>query len=281
MCGYSPVVIGLYDSGVGGLTVLAECVRVLPGADYLYFADSGFAPYGNQTREKILKRSILIMEDLKSRGIKAVVVACNTATSSAIDELRCRYRMPVIGMEPALKPAVEQAPPGDILVLGTPFTIHERKYRLLLDKYRMRRKIVSLGCEGIVELIEQGKVHTQKMKEILRNALGEHEKHEFSGVVLGCTHYIYIRDILREVLQGNPRFFDGNVGTARQLKRRLPETGIRPEKIPKDRFTQIRIDTSGNRGQIFPLCETLLKQTGISRFHLYFSDIGVLSGEKS
>lgn len=251
--------IGIFDSGLGGLTVLFETARILPRECYLYFADCRFAPYGLKSRDEIRKRCFFITETLLSRGIKALVVACNTATSCAVEEMRRNFPVPIVGMEPALKPACEADLPGKILVLGTPFTISEAKYQNLLVRFRDDKDIVSLPCPGLVEFIEKGDANCPEMRSGLTELFRDLPLEDFSAVVLGCTHFIYLKDILRELMGPRIRFFDGNRGTAQQLKRVLTQKGLLSDiKTPWLTEEQIMIDTSGDPGQVIPLCHKLL-----------------------
>ncbi|HRS00035.1 MAG TPA: glutamate racemase [Candidatus Sumerlaeia bacterium] len=257
--------IGIFDSGVGGLTVLAEAARFLPAARYLYFADSGFAPYGEKSRSEILERCFKIADKMAQRNVDAIVVACNTATSSAIVEMRQRYSFPIIGMEPALKPAAENAHDGTILVLGTAFTIREPKYQELLQRFQRQREIISLPCPGLVNLIEAGGKDLPEMNARLKQILGDLPASNISAVVLGCTHFVFLKNNLRTIFKTNIEFFDGNLGTARQLVRMLAERGhVCPEASPEANTPrikpQIEIDTSGERHHVLFLCETLLSE---------------------
>lgn len=251
--------IGIFDSGLGGLTVLSEIIKILPLERYLYFADCRFAPYGPKTTEEIRKRCFFITETLVSRGIKALVVACNTATSCAVEDLRRGFTIPIVGMEPALKPACEANLPGKRLVLGTPFTISEVKYQRLLSRFRDNKDIVSLPCPGLVELIEKGDANSPEIRSGLKELFRDLTLEDFSSVVLGCTHFIYLKNLLRDMMGNRIRFFDGNEGTAQRLKNLLTQQGLLSDNktllTPKE---QIMIDTSGNPGQVIPLCHELL-----------------------
>lgn len=257
----SNVPIGIFDSGVGGISVLAELIRLLPAERFIYYADSAFAPYGQRSREEILERCVMIAEDLTRRGVKALVVACNTATSSSVLEMRKRFPISIIGMEPALKPAVEAGLQGKIVVLGTSFTIREKKYQELLRRYSEQKEIVSLACPGIVELIEQGKLESPEMRDNLKGLLQNLPLVDFSAVVLGCTHFVFLRNMLREMFDPRVRFFDGNLGTANQVKRILETRNILADAaVSPEENERISLDTSGDPGHVLPLCRTLLSQ---------------------
>jgi glutamate racemase len=258
--------IGIFDSGVGGISVLAEMLRILPYEKFYYFADSGFAPYGEKSKEEILERCFFITDHFLIKGIKAVVVACNTATSSAINEMRDHYDFPVIGMEPALKPAVEARFPGNsfvpgtILVMGTPQTIREKKYRDLLSRFRESRNIISLPCPGLVELIEEGKLDSTEMMKRLNELFRNIYKKNVSSIVLGCTHFIFLKDKIRIIFGKKPKFFDGNSGTAKQLRNVLKSNKILSQMPLKKISQKFTIDTSGDHLQISSLCTALLKR---------------------
>jgi len=250
-------IIGMFDSGVGGLTVLAECIRVLPGHRWLFFADSRFAPYGDRSRDEIRARCFTISDPMIHRGAKAIVVACNTATSSAINDMRQRYSIPIVGMEPALKPATEADLPGKVLVMGTSFTIREAKYRRLLERFEGKREIVSVACPGLVPLIEEGAAESPRMHKRLEELFSGLSLQEFGAIVLGCTHFVFFKNILRRIFGDRPVFFDGNHGTALQLKRVLgAETELNGASGCD---ASLVIDTSGPPDRVFPLCRRLLK----------------------
>ena len=220
--------IGFMDSGVGGISVLREAVRVLPNEDFIYYGDSANAPYGTKSPKEIKELTFNAVDKLMDRGIKALVVACNTATSSAIRDLRIRYSdMPVIGIEPAVKPAVVCSRGGRIIVMATPMTIAQRKFRDLVRTYENEADIVPLACEGLMEYVERG----MEDEEELKNYLDEHLKPVLTdnteSIVLGCTHYPFIADEIRKYL-GDDRIMliDGSKGTSSQLKQRLADSGL-------------------------------------------------------
>ncbi len=253
--------VGMFDSGVGGLTVLVELVRLVPGERYVYFADTAFAPYGEKSRAEILERAFLIADELINHSVKIMVVACNTATSSAIEDMRQRHSLPIVGMEPALKPAMLANLPGKILVLGTPFTIREAKYQNLLRRFGDKRKVESIPCRGLVELMEAGEIDTPEMNKRLDAILGDLPLAEFSAVVLGCTHFVFLKERLREIFGQGVKLFDGNLGTARQVVRVLKSRNLltgRTGNFDMDR--QLNILTSGDPARVVPLCKKLLIQ---------------------
>ena len=220
--------IGFMDSGVGGLSVLREAVRVLPAEDFIYFGDSANAPYGTRTVKEIRDLTFKAVENLMDYDIKALVVACNTATSAAITELRTRYKdMPVIGIEPAVKPAVVCSRGGRIIVMATPMTLRQRKFRELIKTYDNEADIVPLACEGLMEYVEKGVTDKEGLMAYLDRALGSYVTDDTESIVLGCTHYPFIIKEIKEYLgDRNVLIIDGSKGTSSQLRRRLEEEGL-------------------------------------------------------
>lgn len=221
--------VAVLDSGLGGLTVLTELVRLMPEENYIYYGDAAQAPYGEKTTEQVraltLDRAKLLMEDCQS---KALVVACNTATSAAIHQLRRLYPdRPVIGMEPALKPAALSGYHPKILVLATPVTLRESKFRRLLDSYTGQAEIICLPCPGLVEMIESGVLEGPELDALLSDLLQGAITPPPDGVVLGCTHYPLIEKSIRAAIGSPVEIFQGGPGTARETRRRLEEQGLR------------------------------------------------------
>ncbi len=229
---YSP--IGFFDSGLGGISVLRETVRLLPQEDYLYFGDSLHAPYGVKPPEEVAALCTSAVEGLLSQGAKAIVIACNTATSAAADSLRQAYpNIPIIGTEPALKPAVERHPGGRILVMATAMTLKEQKFFDLWDQFRDQAEIVPVPCSGLMEYVEQGMLRGEQVENFLMEKLLPFIKVPVDAVVLGCTHYPFLRGAIRRLVGRKPEILDGADGTARQLRRRLAALNMlsdRPEQ---------------------------------------------------
>ena len=148
--------IGVFDSGLGGISVLRDLKKLMPNEDFIYFGDSAYAPYGIKTKDEITKRCVEIIDFFIEKGVKAVVIACNTATSAAIKELRETYNITIIGIEPAIKPAVESKKQGKIIIMATTMTLAEKKFNNLMDKYKDEREIIKLPAPGLVEFVESG-----------------------------------------------------------------------------------------------------------------------------
>ncbi|MEW8994115.1 glutamate racemase [Clostridium sp.] len=219
--------IGFFDSGVGGISVLKESIKLLPKENYIYIGDSLNAPYGVKTPEEVRKLTFNMVDKLISMNVKAIVVACNTATSIAIDELRKIYKeIPIIGIEPALKPAVENYGNGIIVIMATPVTLSENKFSKMRERYNKASDIISMPCDGLVEIIEDGNIKGEVVEGYLRNRFKDVPKEKVSSVVLGCTHYPFIKEALVNVINDDVAIIDGSLGTVRQLKRKLEQKGL-------------------------------------------------------
>ena len=213
--------IAVFDSGVGGISVLRHLRQVLPSEKFLYYGDSANAPYGTRSREEIQALALNVAEKLVKRNIKALVVACNTATAAAIEVLRKAYpELIVVGMEPALKPAADRFPGGTVGVLATPVTLREEKFKQLVNHYGGHCQVISLPAPGLVELVEQGKGNGEEAKALLKDLLAPWIG-KLDALVLGCTHYPFAARAIRQVAGEDVVLFDGGEGAARETKRRL------------------------------------------------------------
>ena len=205
--------IAFFDSGLGGISVLRETVRLLPQENYLYYGDSLHAPYGVRPEAEIRALAGAAAEQLVQAGAKALVVACNTATS-------------VIGTEPALKPAVEKYPGGRILVMATPMTIRQEKFQALKAQYDDQAEIIGLACGGLMEFVERGELRGEALDAYLFDKLGPYLKVPVDAIVLGCTHYPFLTGAIRRIVGRGPEILDGSHGVAMQLGRRLAAAGM-------------------------------------------------------
>ena len=218
--------IALFDSGVGGISVLRQLVRVMPSERYLYLGDSANAPYGTKSREEVRRLSFAVAEKLIARGIKALVVACNTATSAAIEELRRAYPdLIVIGIEPALKVAADRFPGGTLGVMATTMTLREEKFFHLLERFSDTCQVIKLPAPGLVELVEAGKADSPEMDAFLQPLLAPY-RGKLDALVLGCTHYPFASKAITRILGEKTVLLDGGEGTAHQTRRRLEEAGL-------------------------------------------------------
>ena len=242
--------IGVFDSGVGGISVLAALERVLPMEDFVYFGDTLHAPYGTKPEAEVLGYVREIMAHLMARDVKAVVIACNTATSVAAAHLREELSLPIIGMEPALKPAAEHRRGGTILVLATPMTLRLPKFQALYARYGEGAE--PLPCPGLMDLVEQ-EDFTQA-RRYLQEHFAPFDMGQVDAVVLGCTHYSFLRPVLRELLPESVPVLDGNQGTARQLARVLEARGL----LNPGGEGSVTLETSGDPAVAIPVMERLL-----------------------
>lgn len=213
-----PRPVGVFDSGVGGISVLGALIKELPHEHFLYYGDNANAPYGTKPVEQVLACVRGVMQELTDRGVKAVVIACNTATSVAASTLRQETALPIIGIEPALKPASELRRGGKILVLATPVTLRLQKFQNLMAHYG--EGAIPLACPGLMELVEQE--DPQEAEAYLRRLFTPYADQQVDAVVLGCTHYSFLMPMVRGVMPG-AAVLDGNEGTARQLHHVLTE----------------------------------------------------------
>ncbi len=219
--------IGVFDSGVGGLSVLREIQTLLPDETLLYVADSGHVPYGEKTAEFIRQRSTVITDFLLEQGAKALVVACNTATAAAIVELRAQYpELPIIGMEPAVKPAAAATRSGVVGVLATTGTLQSAKFAALLDRFASDVRVITRPCPGLVELIEAGELHSDVTRQLLRSYVDPLLAEGCDTLILGCTHYPFIKPLLLELVPPSVTLIDTGMAVAKQLQRLLGERDL-------------------------------------------------------
>ena len=214
--------IGVFDSGVGGISVLRVLRRLLPGEDFYYIGDCKNAPYGEKTPEEIDCLAHELIRPLLDAGCKALVVACNTITAVSVAKLREELDIPVIGMEPALKPAQEMRRNGQIIVLATQATLNLEKFRKLYEKYG--EETVTVAGTGLADLVERGMEDSGEAEETLHALLDGPLEKKTDAIVLGCTHYPFMKKAIQRVAPG-VSLIDGNLGTARQVKRILEKEG--------------------------------------------------------
>ena len=214
--------VGVFDSGIGGISTLRELVRELPRERFIYYGDIANAPYGTKSTEEVTACVRKVVDHLLEKQIKALVIACNTATGAAAATLRKELTIPVIGMEPALKPASEKREGGSILVMATPLTLQMEKFNLLMSKYG--EGAVRVPCPGLMELVEAD--DRAGALEYLKKLFGRYELDGVDAVVLGCTHYVFLKEMIRDLLPEHIAITDGNAGTARQLRRVLARNGL-------------------------------------------------------
>lgn len=246
--------IAVFDSGVGGISVLRELIRLMPDERYLYFGDSANAPYGTRPTSEVRALTLAAAKHLMARGCKALVVACNTATAAAIADLRALYpdRI-VIGIEPALKVAADHFPGGEVGVMATPVTLREEKFDVLLHRFTDSCTVHKIPAPGLVELVECGKAVSPQSEALLMPLLSPY-KNRLCAVVLGCTHYPFAAPVIQKLLGENTVLLDGGPGTARQTRRRLEAEGLLWEGPG-----ELMIENSAGSKEMENLCRELLK----------------------
>lgn len=250
--------IGFFDSGVGGLSVMKEAIQVMPNENYIYFGDSKNAPYGVKSVEEVRDLTFKAVEFLLNKGVKGIAIACNTATSAAVADLRKIYPdLPLVGIEPALKPAVEFNKDGNILIMATSMTLKEEKFNRLMNRYKDRASIIPVPCPGLVEFIEAGKLDGKEVEEYLFEKVNTYNGGKIASIVLGCTHYPFIKDTLVKIIGKDITIIDGGLGTAKELRRRLSEKNLLTES--RENGT-IEIINSSNKNEVIDLSYRLLNK---------------------
>ena len=219
--------IAVFDSGVGGISVLRHLVRILPGERFVYYGDSANAPYGSRSTQEVRALTLAAVGKLLAEyPLKALVIACNTATAAAVNDVRAAHpELIVVGIEPALKVAADHFPGGRVGVLATEVTLREEKFDTLLHRFDENVTISKIPAPGLVELVEHGKVDAPETEALLRKVLGPYLG-KLDAVVLGCTHYPFARNAIRRVLGDDVVLLDGGEGTARETRRRLEQAGL-------------------------------------------------------
>ncbi|AET57167.1 glutamate racemase 2 [Paenibacillus terrae HPL-003] len=217
--------IGFFDSGIGGITVLYDTLNFLPNEDYLYYADTLNAPYGHKTKDDVKKLVLNAIEFISQQKVKAIVIACNTATSAAIEEIRAKYSIPIIGMEPAVKPAVKTKKNINkrILVTATAFTLREERLQNHITKLDNEHVVDLLPLPKLVQFAEGFEFSERIVLSYLQEQLSIYDLSKYETIVLGCTHFSYYKDIFGKLFSSDVNIIDGNNGTAKNLKKVLED----------------------------------------------------------
>ncbi|MDA1342772.1 MAG: glutamate racemase [Proteobacteria bacterium] len=242
--------IGVFDSGVGGLSVLREIHKLLPHENLLYVADSAHAPYGDKSKEYILERSTTIVDFFVSHHVKAVVVACNTATGAAVKEIRPTISQTIIAMEPAIKPASERTQTGVIGVLATSRTLSSNNFQILFARFADQVKIITQACPGLVEQVEHGDLNSDKTRALVAQYIQPLVAQHVDFIVLGCTHYPFLAPLIQELVGSSIAVIDSGAAIARELKSRLDRAGILAEPHHAGTVKFLSSDESGTAKQV-------------------------------
>ncbi len=219
--------IGFFDSGIGGLSVLHQALKFLPNEDYLFYADTLHVPYGEKPKEEVRKYIFEAVDFIANQGVKALVIACNTATSIAVKDLREKYDFPIIGIEPAVKPAVLncQNKQKKVLVMATELTLKEEKFSQLVKSVDNQDIVDSIPMPGLVELAERFEFREEQVVPYLKKQLASFDLEQYGTVVLGCTHFPYFESSIRALFSEEVNIISGNMGTAKNLKNILASMG--------------------------------------------------------
>lgn len=259
-------ITGVFDSGVGGLSVLAHIHRHLPAERLLYVADSAYMPYGCRASRDVEKRCLKLARFFVEHEAKALVVACNTATSMAIDALRQQLDIPVIGMEPAIKPAVSGSRAGVVGVLATIGTVNSSKFNLLMSRYAGHARLIVQPAPGLVECVERGELQAKQTRDLLATYLEPLMAAGMDTLVLGCTHYPFLMPLIRQLLGEEVMIVDTGPAIARELGRQLDRHRLR---AADGMAGSVRFRSTGDISTVEPLMARLWgERTGVSSLSL-------------
>lgn len=245
--------VGVFDSGIGGLTVLKAIRQELHSENYIYVADQAHVPYGSKSKKDILAYSLGIARFLREKSCKLIVVACNTASAAALHELRDQFpEIPIVGMEPAVKPAAEHSRTGVVGVLATPSTFEGELYNSVVSRFAKGSKILKDTCPGLVEEIEAGNENSTESRKILEQALLPMVANGLDSIVLGCTHYAFAIDVIKEIVGNKVEIFNPAPAIAKRVSELLSAADLLNNG---SQYPEMRIFTSGENSHLFELIE--------------------------
>ena len=259
------VTIGVFDSGVGGLSILDEALQQLPHHNYIYFADSANAPYGDKPPQWIAERSLQICRYLVEQDCSAIVVACNTATAEAIATIRSTLDIPIIGVEPGIKPAAMQSQNGIVGVLATEATLNSDKFNALLATLPEHCQFIKQAGAGLVPLIEAGLIETPEMQALLRSHLKPILDQGADTLVLGCTHYPFLKKMIRAVVGDSMTLIDTSDAVVRQLLRQIHQQGL---IVSSKHSPKLSLLSTANADTLEAMAERLLHRD-LSKYAIY------------
>lgn len=246
--------IGVFDSGLGGASVLREALRLLPTENYIYYGDNANAPYGDRPESEITDLTLACVHRLLDMGCKAILVACNTATANCIDIIRTELNVPVVSMEPAIRLACQQSGPGKVLMMATLATTRMERYLSLQQRMPDPARVINIPCPGIPERVEAGLLGDGDFDDLFDGYLAPYENLETDAIVLGCTHYVFLKRAIRRAMPA-ARLFDGNEGTARRLRDVLRSGGLENPDGPGG----VEFVTSGDPDKYLPVFRMLFE----------------------
>lgn len=239
--------IGIFDSGIGGMTLLHQALLLMPQENFIFYADTDHVPYGTKSREQVVSYVDEVIRFMLAKECKAVVIACNTATAVAAEQMRSKYcELPIIGIEPAVKPAVAESDGKRVMVVATPLTVHEKRLQKLVERVDDEHLVDMLELPGLVEFAEQGEFVSARVTAYLQEKFAGYALEQYGELVLGCTHFNYFKDTFRALLPQGIHIIDGSFGTVRQLMRVLAAKGaLAPQCAEKPAGGQVRYFASG------------------------------------
>ena len=225
--------IGIFDSGIGGMTLLHQAMVMMPHEKYIFYADTDHVPYGTKSREQVLSYVDGVIRFMIDHDCKAVIIACNTATAVAAEQMRSKYgQFPIIGIEPAVKPAVAESEGKRVMVVATPLTVHEKKLQSLVERVDDAHLVDLLELPRLVEFAERGEFVSDEVTSYLEKTFSAYELEKYGELVLGCTHFNYFKDTFKKLMPQDTHIIDGSLGTVRQLMRILESRGELAEPVP-------------------------------------------------
>lgn len=237
--------IGIFDSGIGGMTLLHQALSSLPNENYIFYADTDHVPYGTKSKEQVIGYVDEIIRFMLAKECKAVVIACNTATSVAAESMRKKYDIPIIGIEPAVKPAVEQSEGKRVMVVATPLTVAEKKLKDLVARVDDAHLVDMLPLPKLVSFAERGEFDSEEVSSYIKEAFSGFDMTKYGELVLGCTHFNYFKDTFAKILPPTVQMIDGSEGTINQLKRLLEKEGMLGDSKEGQRKGTVRYFMSG------------------------------------
>ncbi|MBW3631223.1 MAG: glutamate racemase, partial [Gemmatimonadetes bacterium] len=249
----NPLPIGIFDSGVGGLSVAREIHSLLPAEPLLYLADTAYCPYGGRSVDEIRARSVAAVGTLYERGVKAVVVACNTATGAALELLRAEFPIPILGLEPAVKPAAQATRVGRVGVMATAGTLRSERFGRLVSTFAQGVEVFAVACPGLVELVEAGETEGELALGALSELLAPLREAGVDTIVLGCTHYPFLREAVAEVMGSGVTLLDSGRAVANHLDRVLRDA----DALADGPGGEIRMLTTGNPAAVATVVQRL------------------------
>ncbi|MDO8660144.1 MAG: glutamate racemase [Candidatus Parcubacteria bacterium] len=250
--------IGVFDSGVGGLSVLIELKKKLPNEDFVFLADQKYVPYGEKTKEELIKLVYKITDYLiKNHNIKIMVVACNTATCNAIDEIRSKYSIPIVGTVPAVKLAAKQSKTGTVACIATPSTSKSDRLKNIIKDFCQNVEVINIGCKNLEDAVEEGELESMQVNKLLHKYLDKVKNSDTDYLVLGCTHYPFLKKPIRKILGSKIKLIDSGKAIARRTEWLLKNDSIKNTQKKKGNVIYF---TTGDSKKFSKVASKLMKE---------------------